>query len=275
MFASSRFRYDYESALPFQRHFARDLTPYLRDRIVLDLGSFTGGRSVAWHERYGAKFTYGVDIDPVFVEAATAWAQKMEVPAEFRLGFGEQLPFEDAAVEAIVSFDVFEHVRSVENTLRECWRVLRPSGTLIAVFPPFYCPTEHHLSGVSGTPALQWFFDRNTLFQAYREIIQERPDSGWYMPNAERLAPWERLYTLNGITVGGFLRLIEKSGWRCEHLNLPLWPSTTRRFYRSPWLRRIWSVLGIVNRVPGVRELFTDRICVILRKGSAHKAERG
>ncbi|MBW3654760.1 MAG: class I SAM-dependent methyltransferase [Gemmatimonadetes bacterium] len=266
MEASSRYREEYEDVLPFERHFDRDLRPYIEGKRMLDLGCFTGGRSVAWHKRFGARKTYGVDIDPVFVEAARHWAAVRNVDAEFCVGTGESLPFADASVDAVVSFDVFEHVQDVRQTLAECFRVLAPSGVLIAVFPPFYCPTEHHLSGATRTPALHWVFSGEVLYQAYREIVGDRPGSGWYLPGSERLASWERLYTLNGCTVKGWLDSVRDRRWTVEYQDLLPWPASTRLFYTRPWLRSVWRGMGVTTRIPGLRELATDRICTILRK---------
>lgn len=267
MRASARFRDEHERALPFERHFSHPLRPYLEGKDVLDLGCFTGGRTIAWHKKYNVARSYGVDVDPVFIRAARLWAAEHHVPAEFKVGMGEAIPFDSDSCDAIVSYDVFEHVRSVKKTLSECWRVLKPGGVLIAVFPPLYCPTEHHLSGVSWTPAVHWVFPKDTLFRAYREIIQERGvDARWYLPENEKLHAWEALYTLNGITVSRFMKIIRDQHWKVDELSLPLWPATIRHVYNRPVLRRLWKALGFINRIPGLREIATDRICVILRK---------
>lgn len=264
--ASSRFRDDYERVLPFERHFRVSLNPYIRGKVMLDLGCFTGGRTVSWHRRYGASKSIGIDIDPLFIEAADQYSTEQGIDAEFVLGFGESLPFESSSIDVVMSFDVLEHVKDVGKTMEECCRVLKPNGSLIAVFPPFFCPTEHHLSGVTRTPAIHWIFNPDTLYRAYRKIIMERPSSSWYLPAEESLSDWEKLYTLNGITVSGFLQIVERQGWIVDHMRLPMWPSTTRYFFSRPVLSRIWDWLGVATKVPGVCEFITDRICVILTK---------
>jgi len=70
MLKSSEFRYLYEFQYPFDSFFGLNLASLLREQVVLDLGCFTGGRAVAWAERYKLKKIYGVDVHEVYIEAA-------------------------------------------------------------------------------------------------------------------------------------------------------------------------------------------------------------
>jgi 2-polyprenyl-3-methyl-5-hydroxy-6-metoxy-1,4-benzoquinol methylase len=135
MLASSQKKYAEELAYPWDSYFGVDLTPYLTGREVLDLGCFNGGRSVAWFERYRFKRLLGIDVAPEFIEAATQFAQSKQVDARFEIARGETLPLASQSVDAIVTFDVFEHVQNLRQTLSECQRVLRPGGRLVLVFP--------------------------------------------------------------------------------------------------------------------------------------------
>jgi len=62
MLALSQNKYSEELAYPWDNYFGIDLTPYLAGREVLDLGCFSGGRSVAWFERYRFKTLIGIDV---------------------------------------------------------------------------------------------------------------------------------------------------------------------------------------------------------------------
>ena len=64
----------------------------------------------------------------------------------------ENLPFPDERFDAILSFDVFEHVQDVAATLAECHRVLKQGGLLLVVFPGYWQPREHHLGLATRLP---------------------------------------------------------------------------------------------------------------------------
>lgn len=47
----------------------------------------------------------------------------------------EALPFRDKCFDRIVIFDVIEHVKRVDQALRDCRRVLKPSGLILLLTP--------------------------------------------------------------------------------------------------------------------------------------------
>src|SRR5208283_1504032 len=62
MLRSSLSKYENELRNPWDRYFDVELAPFLRQKVVLDLGCFTGGRSAAWFEKYDLKSIVGIDI---------------------------------------------------------------------------------------------------------------------------------------------------------------------------------------------------------------------
>jgi SAM-dependent methyltransferase len=56
-----------------------------------------------------------------------------------------RLPFDDGEFDFVFSEQVFEHVRSWDETLAEIRRVLRPGGTSLHVFPSRLRPIEGHV----------------------------------------------------------------------------------------------------------------------------------
>ncbi|MFC2056417.1 class I SAM-dependent methyltransferase, partial [Chloroflexota bacterium] len=174
MLNSSALRYEEEFKHPFDSYFKLDLAPLLTGQVALDLGCFTGGRSVAWFERYRLDKIYGIDVEDTYIEAARHFAEVKGANAQFTNSDGESLPFEDETFDAILSFDVLEHVRDVKAVLLQCNRVLKKRGKLFVVFPSYFHPTGHHLSSVTITPGIHYFFSGKNLIDAYNEIVDER-----------------------------------------------------------------------------------------------------
>ena len=267
MLASSQKKYAEELAYPWDSYFGVDLTPYLTGREVLDLGCFNGGRSVAWFERYRFKRLLGIDVAPEFIEAATQFAQSKRVDARFEVAHGETLPLESESVDAIISFDVFEHVQNLRQTLQECQRVLRPGGRLLVVFPSYYQPVEHHLSLVTRLPGLQYLFSGATLTRAYYEILRERgSDAEWYWRAAPELEAWEKCNTINGTTYRAFGKLIREGGWKIVMNSRAPIGSIGRNVSRKRSYRAISRLFVPLTALPGLQEIFLHRVTYILEK---------
>ena len=62
------------------------------------------------------------------------------------------IPFPDSQFDVVYANQVFEHVRFLDHMLGECARVLKPGGTLIALFPLATYPIEGH----SLVPFVHW-----------------------------------------------------------------------------------------------------------------------
>ncbi len=94
---------------------------------LLDVGCGSGVQMRRMRE-LGWEVT-GVDVDP----AAVATAR--EAGLDVRLGELADQGFADGTFDAIYSSHVLEHVHDIEPLLRECHRVLKPGGVLVAVTP--------------------------------------------------------------------------------------------------------------------------------------------
>jgi SAM-dependent methyltransferase len=128
-----------------------------RGKRVLDLGCNNGyGSEII--SRTAARVT-GVDVSPKSIDAARARCPNLE----FHLVDGSSLPFPDASFDAIVSFQVVEHVDDTDRYLAEIRRVLVPGGVAIFTTPnreirlsPGMKPwNEFHVREYSGTELAQ------------------------------------------------------------------------------------------------------------------------
>lgn len=115
----------------FRRHEVvyERFAPRCADRDVLEAGCGEG---------YGADLladvasrVIGLDYD----EAAVAHVRARYPRVDMRHGNLAQLPLDDGAVDVVVNFQVIEHLWDQAQFVRECARVLRPSGVLLMSTP--------------------------------------------------------------------------------------------------------------------------------------------
>ena len=100
---------------------------------VVDLGSGAGMDSFLAARQVGPTGrVIGVDMTPAMIEKARENARKTGLTnVEFREGHIEDLPLEDASVDAILSNCVINLSPDKERVYREAYRVLRPGGRIM------------------------------------------------------------------------------------------------------------------------------------------------
>ncbi len=94
---------------------------------VLEIGAGSG--TMFRHFPAGVRVT-AVEPDEELRALAAERAKRALATIELQAGVGEELPFPDARFDAAVCVSVLCCVRSVEQTLREIRRVLKPGGGL-------------------------------------------------------------------------------------------------------------------------------------------------
>ena len=66
---------------------------------------------------------------------------------------GDTIPFDNASFDFVINNQVFEHVENLDSVLAEIWRVLKPGGMVLSLFPDKGVWREGHC----GVPFLHWF----------------------------------------------------------------------------------------------------------------------
>lgn len=101
--------------------------------VVLDLGSGPGLDALLAARRVGPEGrVIGVDMTPEMIRRAGAAAEAAGLhQVEFREGRLEELPVEDASVDAVTSNCVINLVPDKAQVFRQVDRVLRPGGRLV------------------------------------------------------------------------------------------------------------------------------------------------
>ncbi len=101
------------------------------DRI-LDVGCGIGGSSLYLAEKFKAAVT-GITLSPVQASRASqrATAAGLGDRVDFLVADALQMPFADESFDWVWSLESGEHLPNKIQFLQECYRVLKPGGTLI------------------------------------------------------------------------------------------------------------------------------------------------
>lgn len=99
---------------------------------VLDIGCGTGALTLIAKRRHPDADVVGLDPDPKALARARSKAERESLSIRFEEGFANELPFEDASFDRVLSSLMFHHLDHEVKaaTLREVHRVLAPGGSL-------------------------------------------------------------------------------------------------------------------------------------------------
>ena len=156
-----------------EQNWRRRAVDHLPAGTVLDLGSGTGAAAPIFGDRRV------IALDPVH-------EMLMLSPIPERIvALGEALPFGDASLDGVFSAYVFRNLTSVETTLSEISRVLRPGGKVVIVD--------------LGRPRNRWLAALHRLgsavFLPLAGLIALAPADYWYLHRSlDKLQSPEDLY---------------------------------------------------------------------------------
>jgi SAM-dependent methyltransferase len=103
----------------------------------------------------------GLDVAKAYYDAVRSQFPHLEA----LLYDGGTFPVPDASFDFVVSFQVLEHVRSIEHIFSESIRVLKPGGIMYHVFPNYFSFYEGHYT-------VPWFpFLNRSLGRIYLRIL--------------------------------------------------------------------------------------------------------
>jgi len=149
-----------------------------------------------------------------------------------RFKFGRSLPWDDASFNFVFATQVFEHIPNPEEVYRDIYRVLKPGGCFLNVFPSKWRPIEPH----TGVPFAGVFAPDAYLRLCARlgiRMTQQRglPSDMVAAKNRTQLA--EQLHYLSGREIDEMLSnifddyeyvedtFIEKGPGRSRYLSVP------------------------------------------------------
>lgn len=266
----SETRYKETFSAPLDGYFRRSLRPLLKDRDLLEIGCNHGGATLAYLEQYSPKTVTGVEVTDEQVRTARLFFSQRGVdPSRFKFdnAFAERLPFSGESFDAIVAFDVWEHVQDVNRATEEAYRVLRSDGIALLVFPSYFHPTQHHLFEATHAPFVHWFFNPERIMRTYWRMLEKDPPYQKRIGVHRRpLEEWEKLRTINGTTKKKFERMARLMGWQSiEFVPLPFGIAGTAVQRRS-LIKALRWLSAPLTRIPLLEEVSNQRVVCILRK---------
>jgi 2-polyprenyl-3-methyl-5-hydroxy-6-metoxy-1,4-benzoquinol methylase len=155
---------------------------------VLDLGCGTG--ELARYMAFMGLRVTGCDISPeMLVRAATA--DKLDAVDWVQLDPNWQtLPFEAGTFDVVVAASVLEYVNFPDDFLRECARLLRPSGNLLCTVPDPTHPIRWlewlaaKILSIAPLRATGENWPRLDRYRAYLQTSRQRRSAGWWRTTA-------------------------------------------------------------------------------------------
>ncbi len=125
---------------------------HLEGLRVLDLGAGMGGFAVAAALR-GAQVV-ACEYNPAYCRITTLRAERHRLRLPVINAAGETLPLPDASFDAVVCWDVIEHVQSPDRVLHEIARVLHPGGVALVtvINRRAWIDPHYHMRGINWLP---------------------------------------------------------------------------------------------------------------------------
>jgi len=156
--------------------------------------------------------------------------------------------------------DVLEHVADPERVISECYRVLRPMGTIILKFPSFKMMYAHHLDRALEVAALHYILPFKTWAAGLNYLLMNPAHGLSYEPFSEIVSTeYCKSITknLNGLDFDRFRQIIRKSNFR--KLVMELVPYKTDKANRS----LVKSLYGLVYKT-GILTEFLSRFILFV-----------
>jgi SAM-dependent methyltransferase len=132
-----------------------------QDLRLLEVG-FKGGTFLEVCRQAGIDAT-GLEVEPGYYNRL----HSQDPDLKLILYDGNLVPLPDTSFDIIVSCQVLEHVGSLETTLSECIRLLKPGGIMYHVFPNYHSFYEGHYN------VLWWPFLNQASGRWYLKLLRK------------------------------------------------------------------------------------------------------
>ena len=175
--------------------------------------------------------------------------------SELRTGDAHELPFEDASLDAVVSFSTLEHLTDVACALAEQRRVLRPGGVAYHAYDPWLSPFGGHALCTLDFP---WGHARLSPAETERYLAELRPHEAPIAIRFYREGFQERRLTLAEM----------RETFAAAGLDVRSWREVGERSgpHRTLAEQHVLAEATRLNARATRRDLLTDNVLVIARR---------
>jgi tocopherol O-methyltransferase len=185
---------------------------------ILDVGCGIGGSSLYLAEKFNARAT-GITLSPVQAARATERAREARLDArtQFQVTDAQATPFADNSFDLVWSLESGEHMPDKTKFMQECYRVLKPGGTLIMVTwchrpienSPLTADEQKHLEDIYRVYCLPYVISLPEYEAIARQLsLQNLRTADW----SQAVAPFWNVVIDSAFTPKAILGLLF-SGW--------------------------------------------------------------
>ena len=239
-------------------------------KIILDVGCGMGGKSL-YYAMNGAKevFALDTDLDRVKIGIKTAKLKNID-NLHFVTADAGKLPFKSNSFDLVMMNDCIEHLFNLEESLSECYRILKDTGIILANWMSYRSPFGAHLYDYVYTPWCHLVFSEKALVKIWKEEFSKEYESGKNL--SEQFSPADiyntmtirELQHLNKITVKGFGKTVQKTKFNMLKYDLRIiYPFKDLSFFGKFG----YEFQLFAKRLPlDLKEYFTGSIITVLQK---------
>lgn len=209
---------------------------WIKDKRVVDFGCGIGFQTAALANT-GAGLVLGLDVNEDYINYATKYAQACAENRD-KAVFSTDSKGKEHNFDAVISQNAMEHYRDPSEALEEMKSLIHKDGQLMITFgPPWYAPYGSHMHFFCKLPWVNILFPEKAVMQVRGKYRSD---------GAKRYEDVES--GLNKMSLSKFEKL-------CNNHNLEV---VYRRY-------RCVKGLDFLSRVPIIRELFVNRVTVVLK----------
>jgi SAM-dependent methyltransferase len=214
---------------------------------VLDYGC-GGGEIVLSLRRHGVE-SYGCDVFYEGGDRSGLVAPGLYEEGVIRRMEPEAIPFDDESFDIVISNQVLEHVTSIEVSLAEIARVLKPGGKVLSLFPHRGAWFEWHV----GIPFIHWFPAGSRARLRYAMIMRMlgfgffkagKSISAWSRHSVDYVDRWTHYRTRADIDNAFARHFINLSRLEAEWLSYKVGDSLMVRMLPASWRQFITTTLA-------------------------------